>query len=223
MVETENKKRIYYIKYWIRIVLMEDQRLVKKIYKNSKFQYKFKRVKNWCTEIHRLLIKYGFEDLWQNENSIQNPPEIEHQENLERVKFFWYNKLRKRIQEIEEKEWLTTINNKPKLRTYKTFKSKLQLEQYLSLENNKEGRYILTRIRSGTNELRIETGRHQKPIEKEHERVCRSCMSGEIEDERHFILDCTSYEHLREEMYARNKIEQTYISITRQKKKFGKY
>ena len=28
-------------------------------------------------------------------------------------------------------------------------------------------------------------------------------MSGEIEDERHFILDCTSYEHLREEMYAR--------------------
>ena len=74
---------------------MEDQRLVKKIYKNSKFQYKFKRVKNWCTEIHRLLIKYGFEDLWQNENSMQNPPEIAHQENLERVKFFWYNKLRK--------------------------------------------------------------------------------------------------------------------------------
>ena len=47
------------------------------------------------------------------------PSRIEHQENLERVKFFWYNKLRKRIQEIEEKEWLTTINNKPKLRTYK--------------------------------------------------------------------------------------------------------
>ena len=58
------------------------------------------------------------------------------------------------IHEVEEKEWLRVVNSKPKLRTYKTFKAKLQLEKYLTVEKYKEGRYLLTRIRSGTNDLK---------------------------------------------------------------------
>ena len=91
----------------------------------------------------------------------------------------------------------------PKLRMYRTFKTKLQIEPYLLTDKNKRGRYLFTGLRTGSNQLRIETGRWKRPQEHERERVCMICMSGEIEDERHFILDCTSYEHLREEMYAR--------------------
>ena len=62
----------------------------------------------------------------------------------------------------------------------------------------------MTRLRGGTNELRIETGRY--PITTRdrkleiHERRCLICMSGEVEDEEHFVMDCGMYEDLRGKM-----------------------
>ena len=62
-----------------------------------------------------------------------------------------------------------------------------------------------TRLRGGTNELRIEKGRHRATnrdhILHESERVCLICASGEVEDERHFLIDCAEYEDLRETMF----------------------
>jgi hypothetical protein len=60
----------------------------------------------------------------------------------------------------------------------------------------------MTRLRGGTNELRIETGRYpitnrDRRLEVE-ERRCLICMSGEIEDESHFVVDCAFYDDLRE-------------------------
>jgi len=77
----------------------------------------------------------------------------------------------------------------------------LQLESYLLTENNKNGRYLLTKLRSGTNELRIETGRWKRPREEAKERICMACMSGEVEDEKHFMLHCCAYESIRNKMY----------------------
>ena len=62
----------------------------------------------------------------------------------------------------------------------------------------------MTRVRGGTNELRIETGRYaitnrDRPLEL-NERRCLICMSGEIEDETHFLLDCCVSENLRQDM-----------------------
>ena len=49
----------------------------------------------------------------------------------------------------------------------------------------KNGRLMMTRLRSGTNELEIESGRWiGKKIE---DRVCRICNSGSVEDEPHMI------------------------------------
>ena len=63
----------------------------------------------------------------------------------------------------------------------------------------------MTRLRGGTNELRIEKGRHRATnrdhILHESERVCLICASGEVEDERHFLIDCAEYEDLRETMF----------------------
>ena len=54
----------------------------------------------------------------------------------------------------------------------------------------------MARMRSGTNELRIETGRHEGL-----ERRDRICWFGceEVEDEQHFLKECWMYEDLREE------------------------
>ena len=48
---------------------------------------------------------------------------------------------------------------KTKLRTYRTIKQTLTCEQYLN-SKDRQARQTMTRLRGGTNELRIETGRH---------------------------------------------------------------
>ena len=93
------------------------------------------------------------------------------------------------------------MDKKRKLRTYRTFKKELKLEQYLISDINKKGRCLLTKIRSGTNDLRIETGRWKRPVEKVEQRVCRMCMSRDVENEEHFILSCVAYQDLRNEMF----------------------
>src|SRR5689334_8213862 len=68
----------------------------------------------------------------------------------------------------------------------------------------------------GSNKLRIETGRREK--EQVTQRICRVCMSGEIEDEKHFMIDCYAYEDLRSLMFERmfeNEIER---ELSREKK-----
>ena len=47
---------------------------------------------------------------------------------------------------------------------------------------------MLTKLRVGTAELRVETGRWSG-LQKE-ERICKQCAFGEAEDEAHFVLRC---------------------------------
>ena len=107
----------------------------------------------------------------------------------------WGDVVSKKIQEREQREWLRTIKKRPKLRTYILVKKKLEYENYLDIEDE-AGRKALARMRSGTNELRIETGRHEGL-----ERRDRICWFGceEVEDEQHFVKECWMYEDLREE------------------------
>merc|ERR1712083_819348 len=63
---------------------------------------------------------------------------------------------------------------------------KEEVEGYLS-SKHVEGRRMLARIRSGTNKLRIETGRH----------------TGLAEDEKHFLLECKMYDDFRKHLVRR--------------------
>ena len=81
---------------------------------------------------------------------------------------------------------------------YITLKHKLEREKYLEIRN-RYGAPELTKIRGGSNRLRIETGRWST-IPKE-ERFCEICNNGEVEDETHFILSCPASRNLREIMW----------------------
>jgi hypothetical protein len=52
---------------------------------------------------------------------------------------------------------------------------------------------LLTRLRSGTNFLRIEKGRYEN--EAVEDRVCYWC--NEVEDERHFLVECDLFNEVR--------------------------
>ena len=75
-------------------------------------------------------------------------------------------------------------------------KTKLEFEEYLKTDDVK-GRKLMTRLRSGTNFLRIETGRREGL--PSGERMCWfGC--GVTEDEKHFLTECHLYEDLRKEI-----------------------
>ena len=95
-------------------------------------------------------------------------------------------------------------NNKDysKLRTYRLFKKKLRLEEYLLVTSNSYGRSIHTSLRIGSNKLEIDMGRRLNLDKKE--RLCKNCSTGSVEDELHFLIQCPNYNNLRNELY--NKI-----------------
>ena len=84
---------------------------------------------------------------------------------------------------------------------YCTFKKEFKYEPYLNQIHKKEIRSNLTKLRISAHKLRIETGRYAKPNKiLEEDRISLFCDLNKIEDEHHFMLECTLYNHLREEM-----------------------
>jgi hypothetical protein len=56
-------------------------------------------------------------------------------------------------------------------------------------------RQFICKIRVSAHSLNIETGRYKNIIRPE--RKCTNCSKGDIEDEKHFIVDYPLYENIR--------------------------
>ena len=63
------------LKYWIRILCMDETRLVRDVYKMSKEKYMKEGRRNWCRSIHKLAVRYKLDNLWNNELNILHPPQ----------------------------------------------------------------------------------------------------------------------------------------------------
>ncbi len=86
-------------------------------------------------------------------------------------------KVKKCFTQNFETTWLHDINNRdkcPKLRTYCKFKTKFQMEEYLTLPNKKH-RVSISRFRMSSHHLAIEIGRHSRPKVPEEKRLCTKC------------------------------------------------
>ena len=82
-----------------------------------------------------------------------------------------------------------------RLKIFSVVKSEFGYEGYLHKITSQKSRESFTRLRISAHRLAVETGRHNKvPREK---RLCISCTSRSIEDEVHFLLDCTKYSEKR--------------------------
>ena len=56
---------------------------------------------------------------------------------------------------------------------------------------------LLLRYRLGGHDLQIEKGRFQQ--QDRTERLCKCCNLGDVEDLKHFILECPAYQEIRQE------------------------
>ena len=88
----------------------------------------------WCEYTKKLLLELKLERYWNENRALDEE--------------FWAKVVEERIQEREEKKWLERVNTRDKLRTYRLFKQKLEMEEYLAVRD-RCGVPELTRLRGG--------------------------------------------------------------------------
>ena len=94
-------------------------------------------------------------------------------------------------------EWDASVRDNRVLTLYTTVKDTFQYELYLDVINDKYLCHALTKLRVSSHKLRIEAGRYSRNRIERHERLCELCTSGQVEDEYHFLFECSCYSQLR--------------------------
>jgi hypothetical protein len=90
------------------------------------------------------------------------------------------------------------LEEKRKLRYYKdVINPNLEDQNYLSVFPSVKKKISIVKIRTNSHELHSETGRWSIPKTPWDERVCHLCDTKKVEDEKHFLLDCPAYTHIR--------------------------
>jgi hypothetical protein len=90
------------------------------------------------------------------------------------------------------------LEEKRKLRYYKdVINPNLEDQNYLSVLSSVKKKISIVKIRTNSHKLHSETGRWSIPKTPWDERVCHLCDTKKVEDEKHFLLDCPAYTHIR--------------------------
>jgi len=129
----------------------------------------------WCRQAWELVHVYG----------------LELETDQSKLKM----KAKQSIQNEFKQDWLNEIQNNDThsiTRTYKLFKHSFGMESYTNKVSNKNYRQALTRLRTSSHALRIETGRHESEATSIDSRLCHNCNV--LEDELHFLVMCQLYE-----------------------------
>ena len=180
-LKTKYRHYIHVIRFWNRLVDMENNRLTKHIFQSDAlFSVTGKR--NWSYDVNSII-----QHLRLPENVFENFVACDIL-NVKHKTFL-----------LMEEEWKRDISKKPKLRKYITLKENFAIPNYASTLLPEPHRSIFAQFCCGILLLRVETGRRQKVRDettgqtrslKPEERVCSICSSGKVEGEYHFLLKC---------------------------------
>jgi len=145
---------------------------------------------SWGLGVKRILEHFGEGRVWSDNDQINHKsyPRIFEKAMRRNYDIFWQHKVR-----------LSSLTN-GKLGNYGNFKKSNTEEPYLSLPF--KYRKYLSRFRSSSHKLRIETGRYLKPLLIREDRICKYCTLGSLENEEHFLLVCPYYKFERHEFFG---------------------
>ena len=180
------------IKYWLKIVSLTDECLLKSCY-DMLLNYDLAGRKNWASEVKLLLYSYGFGYIWEEQHV---------DDHRAFIKIF-----RERMRDCYLQNWNTMKIETSKLALYSLYKYKFETEPYLTLNIPIRLRKYLAKFRTSSVNLEIEIGRrHNTPRE---DRLCKLCGETnlfKIEDEFHVLLECPTYNSLRKIYIGNNDI-----------------
>ena len=96
---------------------------------------------------------------------------------------------------------MQSIQSNKKLQFYSSFKMTQDASVQIDLIKNLQHRQSVAKLKSGNHDLvGIKTGRHGAVKIPENVRICRHYSSNSIENELHFIFDCSLHSHAREKL-----------------------
>ena len=98
---------------------------------------------NWASNVRDLLFDSGLNYIWYQQSEIHT------------IGFF--DVIKNRIKDQYIQSWLSNVEKSEKLSIYKDIKLEFRFEHYLDFCYNS---HLLTKLRSGTIKLNIETGRY---------------------------------------------------------------
>ncbi len=186
---SQHKQWICVTRKWLRLLLMDDTLLTKKIFAACSQQANSK-CRTWFYRVHKFFIDVGHEYVYCAENinvrltisSIDAQLKIMHEDQ-------WREQLMRDV----------AINGAQhggnKLRTYRTFKQEYKTETYVQIIRQKKFRSAYAKFRCGVAPIKIETcryGLNRVPVE---ERLCDTCQV--VEDEYHVMMQCSLYNDIR--------------------------
>ena len=143
--------------------------------------------KSWAKSVRDILQSLGFYEVWL----FQTVGDID----------IFVCELKQRLQDVYVQNWFSEINNSSRAKSYVLF-ANFKLQPYLCDVNIVKFRKALTRLRLSSHRLEIEAGRWHKPESiPVNERKCQICHV--LEDEFHFLLECSLYNDLRKQYISK--------------------
>jgi hypothetical protein len=135
------RRDIKQLKYWGRLVKMTDSRLVKKVYTYCKDCMATQKG-SFCYSVKNILGHLNLGHLWVSE-------QVGEYKN-------WVSLVMRSVRQKDLEAWRLALQKKDKLRVYRSLKFNLKQEEYLSWSFPAEHRSHYAKLRSGSQELRVE-------------------------------------------------------------------
>ena len=129
-------RQVNALRLWNRILNMNSERLTKKIFLSD-----YGSNSGWCQESKLLFETLDMKDIFENLHLCDI--------NLATVN----------LRGNFETKWKIEVNKKPKLRTYKIFKTSFETYEYIKWNLEKSDRSLLAQFMCGILQLRVESGR----------------------------------------------------------------
>ena len=165
------------VKYWLKLLKQPDNFFSRKAYKML-YNMDQRKHENWVSKIRIILLNNGFEQVWQY--------------GCGNEKHF-LQLLKDRLFSSFSHGWRNHIDASDRFSEYRTYKTTIQRERYISLLWNGIYRNSLAQMRIGVSQINSHKFRYSV---SEKNRLCPfGCEK--IESEIHFILECPKYTTLR--------------------------
>ena len=179
----ESQTKLKMIRYFGRLLKTPDHRLMKKVYIWDKTLNESEQLFSWSSEIKSIFYNSNLNHVYDAHITF---PVKDIVKQLEESLF--------KMQLVRTE---TICRNKPKLRTFVTFKDFQNLPPHVYKPLSFLEKKTISKIRLGILPIRIETARYLRPILPENQRLCY-CNNGETESEYHVLFSCEKYDNLRQ-------------------------
>ena len=180
-LDMKTKRLLRIIKYWLKILTLNENVLVKKVYEAMRREAD-EGVVNWASLLRDKLMSLGFGEVWYVQKVYNN--------------VLFINNVKIRINDVYYQELHATLEGLSRGRTYLYFNENLALSSYLEDVNIDKYRIALSKFRLSNHKLQVEIGRWHKPEPIPfNNRICSSCNT--LDDEYHLLLECKLYSDIR--------------------------